>query len=212
MLDRAARRAAGRMLRRRDRQGNGKSRSFILVLSAASNESAFVAREVERAVSKNKPVFTIRIEDVQPSPALELFISNTQWIDGFSGGWRAQSTAWRSLIAADDAGEPAQASGQPGTGRRAADVVAGAKLPGSGQPSCCWSGCSAAVEFSGAATGERAIALGAAIGIVVRVLRHRRSRHLTPRPRKGSCRLPRPRRPIRRVRAHQTRAATTPAI
>ena len=91
-------------------RGIGKSRSFILVLSAASNESAFVAREVERAVSKNKPVFTIRIEDVQPSPALELFISNTQWIDGFSGGWRAQVDRLASLIAVDDEGEPAQAS------------------------------------------------------------------------------------------------------
>src|SRR6185312_8011178 len=58
-------------------RGIGKSRCFILVLSAASNGSAFVAREVERAVSKNKPLFTIRIEDVEPSPALELFVSNT---------------------------------------------------------------------------------------------------------------------------------------
>ncbi len=91
-------------------RGIAKSRSFILVLSAASNESAFVAREVERAVSKNKPVFTIRIADVQPSPALELFISNTQWIDGFSGGWRAQVERLASLIAVDDQGEPAPAS------------------------------------------------------------------------------------------------------
>ncbi len=91
-------------------RGIAKSRCFILVLSAASNESAFVAREVERAVSKNKPVFTIRIEDVQPSPALELFISNTQWIDGFSGGWRAQVDRLASLIAVDDEGEPEQAS------------------------------------------------------------------------------------------------------
>jgi hypothetical protein len=32
-----------------------KARSFVLVLSRSSNDSAFVAREVERAVSKKKP-------------------------------------------------------------------------------------------------------------------------------------------------------------
>ena len=67
-------------------RGIEKSRAFVLVLSQASNELAFVAREVERAVSKNKPVFPIRIADVAPSPALELFISGTQWIDAFGAG------------------------------------------------------------------------------------------------------------------------------
>jgi tetratricopeptide (TPR) repeat protein len=55
------------------------------VLSKASNDSAFVAREVERAVSKNKPIFAVRIADVEPAPSLELFISGTQWIDAFPG-------------------------------------------------------------------------------------------------------------------------------
>ncbi len=67
-------------------RGIEKSRTFILVLSKASNESAFVAREVERAISKGKAVYAIRIENVQPSPSLELFISGTQWIDAWSGG------------------------------------------------------------------------------------------------------------------------------
>ena len=60
-------------------------RCFVLVLSEASNDSAFVAREVERAVTKNKPVFPIRIADVVPSPALKLFVAGTQWIDAFAG-------------------------------------------------------------------------------------------------------------------------------
>src|SRR3990170_3052156 len=66
-------------------RGIEKSRAFILILSKASNGSAFVAREVERAVSKNKPVYAVRVENVQPSPSLELFISGTQWIDAWSG-------------------------------------------------------------------------------------------------------------------------------
>jgi hypothetical protein len=77
-------------------RGIEKSRDFILVLSKESNKSAFVAREVERAVSKNKPIFTVRIDNVTPAPALELFISRTQWIDAFSG--------LASLLAEDEGG------------------------------------------------------------------------------------------------------------
>jgi hypothetical protein len=55
------------------------------VLSEAANESVFVRREVERAVSKRKPVFPIRIEETIPSPSLELFVSATHWIDAWSG-------------------------------------------------------------------------------------------------------------------------------
>jgi len=93
-------------------KGIERSRCFILALSEASNSSAFVAREVERATSKNKPIFTIRIEDVEPSPALELFISNTQWIDAFSGRSVAQIERLASLIATDEGGEPAEPSGR----------------------------------------------------------------------------------------------------
>ena len=67
-------------------RGIERSRCFILALSKASNELPFVAREVERAISKRKPIFPIRIEDVEPSSSLELFISSTQWIDAFSDG------------------------------------------------------------------------------------------------------------------------------
>jgi|GEM_PF-4206642 len=66
-------------------RGIEQSRCLVLVLSEAANESHFVRREVERAVSKRKPVFPIRIEEVLPSPALELFVSTTHWIDAWSG-------------------------------------------------------------------------------------------------------------------------------
>ena len=48
----------------------------ILVLSEQANESIFVRREIERAVSKGKPVFPVRIRNVLPSTGLELFISS----------------------------------------------------------------------------------------------------------------------------------------
>jgi hypothetical protein len=84
-------------------RGIEASRALILVLSSASNASGFVSREIERAVSKNKPIFTIRIEDVLPSPALELFISSTQWIDAFSGRLGPHVDRLAELLAEDEA-------------------------------------------------------------------------------------------------------------
>lgn len=66
-------------------RGIESAKAFVLVLSKASNGSSFVAREVERAVSKQKPIFVVRTANVEPAPALELFISGTQWIDAYSG-------------------------------------------------------------------------------------------------------------------------------
>ena len=78
------------------------ARSFVLVLSRASNNSAFVAREVERAVSKKKPIFAVRVADVQPGPALELFISGTQWIDAFPGRLAAHVDRLASMVAEEE--------------------------------------------------------------------------------------------------------------
>lgn len=60
------------------------ARALVLVFSEAANDSQFVRREVERAVSKTKPVFPVRVREVQPSGALEFFISGAQWVDAFS--------------------------------------------------------------------------------------------------------------------------------
>jgi len=85
-------------------RGIERSRCFILALSKASNESPFVAREVERAISKRKPSFPLRIEDVEPSSSLELFISSTQWIDAFSGGG-TQIDQLATLLAGEEGAE-----------------------------------------------------------------------------------------------------------
>ncbi|WP_146910032.1 toll/interleukin-1 receptor domain-containing protein [Arenimonas daejeonensis] len=59
----------------------GEVRALVLVLSDQSNESQFVRKEVERAVSKTKPVLPVRIREVTPSGALEFYISSAQWVD-----------------------------------------------------------------------------------------------------------------------------------
>jgi TIR domain/LCCL domain len=56
---------------------------FVLVLSEHANASEFVKREVERAVSKGKPIFPVRVREVTPSKSLELFISSAEWIDAW---------------------------------------------------------------------------------------------------------------------------------
>ena len=68
-------------------RGIQTSKVVILLLSEHANHSTFVKKEIERAVSKNKPVFPIRLADVQPSPALEFFISSSQWIDAWPTPW-----------------------------------------------------------------------------------------------------------------------------
>jgi hypothetical protein len=55
--------------------------AMILLLTMEANNSVFVKREVERAISKQKPVIPVRIENVMPSPGLELFVSGSHWID-----------------------------------------------------------------------------------------------------------------------------------
>ena len=95
-------------------RGIESTRSFVLVLSKASNDSAFVAREVERAVSKKKPIFAVRIANVEPAPSLELFISGTQWIDAFAGRVGAHVDRLVNLLAEE---EGRNRPGKPEPGR-----------------------------------------------------------------------------------------------
>ncbi|HEX2459792.1 MAG TPA: TIR domain-containing protein [Vicinamibacterales bacterium] len=69
--------------------GIEKSACLIVLLSKAANASAFVCREVERAVANHKPIFPVRLEAVMPDGGLELFISGTHWLDAWEGDWHA---------------------------------------------------------------------------------------------------------------------------
>ncbi|MGA2060583.1 MAG: toll/interleukin-1 receptor domain-containing protein [Thermoguttaceae bacterium] len=62
-------------------QGIEQSRSLLLVFSVAANNSPQVLREIERAVSKSKPLLTVRVEDQQPTASLEFFLSSHHWFD-----------------------------------------------------------------------------------------------------------------------------------
>jgi TolB-like protein/Tfp pilus assembly protein PilF len=58
-----------------------KAKAVLLVLSASAIGSDHVAREVERAASKHKPIIAFRIDSAALNPGLEYFLSNSQWID-----------------------------------------------------------------------------------------------------------------------------------
>jgi hypothetical protein len=65
-------------------EGINTTKSMVIVLSEHSNESVFVKREVERAITYRKEIYTIRIQDIKPSKKLEFFLSTVHWIDAFS--------------------------------------------------------------------------------------------------------------------------------
>jgi hypothetical protein len=55
-----------------------ESKIMTLVFSSRANTSPQILREVERAVSHEVVIIPIRIENAQPSDALEYFISSQQ--------------------------------------------------------------------------------------------------------------------------------------
>jgi adenylate cyclase len=59
-------------------------RAFAVIFSASANASPHVRREVERAVSMDKTILPIRVEDVMPTGAMEYCLSGTHWLDAIS--------------------------------------------------------------------------------------------------------------------------------
>jgi hypothetical protein len=55
------------------------ARVLVLILSASANESPFVESEVNRAFSQRKSIMALRVEDVKPTGALELYLARHHW-------------------------------------------------------------------------------------------------------------------------------------
>lgn len=60
------------------------SRIMVLVFTSSANASPQIKREVERAVDKGVYTIPFRIDNVEPTRALEYFISTLQWMDAFT--------------------------------------------------------------------------------------------------------------------------------
>jgi hypothetical protein len=65
--------------------GISGAKALVLVFSEHSNVSPHVSREVERGVSHGIDIIPFRIQQLEPSRALEYFISSAPWIDATPG-------------------------------------------------------------------------------------------------------------------------------
>ncbi len=61
--------------------GIDNSDLVVLLLSKDSNTSPHVLREVERAVSKKKPIIVYKLEEVTLTKSLEYFLMTHQWVN-----------------------------------------------------------------------------------------------------------------------------------
>ena len=98
------------------------ARAFVLVLSESSIDSSHVGKEIERASSKKRPIIALRIDAAPLTPALEYFLSESQWVEAHAGN---MPEAYAKLIDAIRGLAPA-AAGAVASARPA--VSAGATL------------------------------------------------------------------------------------
>ena len=86
------------------------SRVMVLVLSAHSIASSHVGKEIERASSKKRPIIALRTDSAPLTPALEYFLSESQWIEVKDGQVQAAYAKLIEAIRDPDRAPP------PGTG------------------------------------------------------------------------------------------------
>jgi Flp pilus assembly protein TadD len=60
------------------------SKIMVLIFSSNANTSTHILNEVERAVNKGLVIIPFRIENVEPSQALELYLGSTHWLDALT--------------------------------------------------------------------------------------------------------------------------------
>jgi TIR domain len=72
------------------------AKAFVLVLSKNSIASSHVSKEIERASSKKRPIIALRIDAAPLTPALEYFLSESQWVEAQAGkyGPRIRQADW----------------------------------------------------------------------------------------------------------------------
>jgi TolB-like protein/Tfp pilus assembly protein PilF len=81
------------------------AKALVLVLSADAIASSHVGKEIERASSKKRPIIALRIDNAPLTPALEYFLSESQWIEAQAEN---KEPAYASLI--DAIREPERAA------------------------------------------------------------------------------------------------------
>jgi hypothetical protein len=113
----------------------------VATRTPSSVGSAHVGREVERAASKRKQIIALKVEAAPLTPALEYFLSESQWIDVAALGMPAALTKLKDAVgqgsastSRDDTVSDVRGSGGPAVDRAvsvskvAKGVVAAAAL------------------------------------------------------------------------------------
>jgi TolB-like protein/Tfp pilus assembly protein PilF len=75
----------------------GGAKALVLVLSESAIASPHVSKEIERASSKKRPIIALRIDAAPLTPALEYFLSESQWVEAQAGN---MEPAYAKLIGA----------------------------------------------------------------------------------------------------------------
>lgn len=61
--------------------GIDRADAVVVLMSKASNSSPHVLREIERAVSKSKPILVYKLEEVELTKSMEYFLMTCQWLE-----------------------------------------------------------------------------------------------------------------------------------
>ena len=112
---------------------------MVLILSANSNGSPQVLREVERAVASTTIIVPFRIEEIDPSGAMAYYLATEHWLDALTPPLESHigrlASSIRALLGTDEskavpppapATVPTPTAARPG--RRTLIVIAGAVL------------------------------------------------------------------------------------
>jgi TolB-like protein/Flp pilus assembly protein TadD len=71
------------------------AKAFVVALSENAIASSHVGKEIERASSKKRPIIAMRMDTAPLTPALEYFLSESQWVKAEAGNMEA---AYAKLI------------------------------------------------------------------------------------------------------------------
>ena len=85
--------------------------AFVVLVTDMANKSPYVRAETEMAFSTHKPIFPLRIGDIQPAAGLALFLKIRHWTDAFGPSKTANlERLVRELKALGAAADPAGTS------------------------------------------------------------------------------------------------------
>jgi TolB-like protein/tetratricopeptide (TPR) repeat protein len=100
------------------------AKAFVLVLSESAIASSHVSKEIERASSKKRPIIALRMDAAPLTPALEYFLSESQWVEAQAGNIDAACVKLIDAIREPVRGAPeTPVAVPPGTSAGAASAV-----------------------------------------------------------------------------------------